>query len=76
MPSTTCNEANSTYFFSKILPKFEFEGNFSIPSYSSLTSEDPAYLQATYHYVYYLRYTKLKIWGGTEFGCPSRYTGL
>ena len=28
--------------------------------YASLTLEDPAYLQITYHYVYYLKCTELK----------------
>ena len=48
IPSTTCDETNST-FFSKILPKFELEVNFSVKSYASLTCEDPAYLQITFH---------------------------
>ena len=47
------------FFFKKILPNFEFEVNFSIQLYPSLTSEDPMYLQITYQYVYYLRYTEL-----------------
>ena len=36
------------YFFSKVLPKFEFKVNFSIESCASLTREDPAYLQIPY----------------------------
>ena len=42
------------------MPKFEFEVNFRVQSYASLTRQDPAYLQITYGYVYYLRYTELK----------------
>ena len=33
--------------FSKFLPKFEFEVNFSVQSYASLTRKDRAYLQIT-----------------------------
>ena len=33
--------------------------------YASLTGEDPAFLEITYDYVYYLKYTKLK----SFFGC-------
>ena len=51
-------------FFSKILSKFEFEVIFSVQSCSSLTREDPVYLQIIYHYLYYLKYTELKILGG------------
>ena len=51
-------------FFSKILSKFEFEVIFSVQSCSSLTREDPVYLQIIYHYLYYLKYTELKIFGG------------
>ena len=36
------------FFFSKVLPKFEFKVNFSIESCASLTREDPAYLQIPY----------------------------
>ena len=58
--------------FSKILPKFEFEINFSVQLYASLTREDPGYLQITYRYVYYLKHTELKrFWGRL-----SRYTGF
>ena len=64
MPSTTSHETNSMYFFSKILSKFEFEVNFSVQSCASLTREDPVYLQIIYHYLYYLKYTELKNWGG------------
>ena len=64
MPSTTSHETNSMYFFSKILSKFEFEVNFSVQSCASLTREDPVYLQIIYHYLYYLKYTELKILGG------------
>ena len=41
------------HIFSKILPKYEIEVNFSVQSHASLTCEDPVYLQITYHYVYY-----------------------
>ena len=40
--------------------KFEIGVNFSVQSHASLTREDPASLQITYHHVYYLKYTKLK----------------
>ena len=56
------------HFFFQILPKFEFEVNFSIQLYASLiTREDPVYLQITYHYIYYLKYTELK----SFFGHPN-----
>ena len=48
------------HIFSKILPKYEIEVNFSVQSHASLTCEDPVYLQITYHYVYYWKYTELK----------------
>ena len=48
------------FFFSKILPKFKFELNFSIQSQASLIRPEPTYLQITFHYVYYLKYTELK----------------
>ena len=54
-------------FFTKILSKFEFKVNFNVQSYASLTYEDSEYLQITYHYVYYLKYTELK----SFFGAPS-----
>ena len=48
-----------TYFWLKYtclyMPKFKFEVNFSVHLHTSLTHEDPAYLQITYHYVYYLK---------------------
>ena len=47
-PLQPVTKTNST-FFSKILPKFELEVNFSVKSYASLTCEDPAYLQITFH---------------------------
>ena len=31
---------------------------------ASLTRKDPAYLQITHHYVYYLKYTELKSYSG------------
>ena len=40
--------------------KVEFEVNFSVKLYASLTREDLAYLQITCPYVYYLKYTELK----------------
>ena len=55
----TCDETNSTYFFKKILLKFECEVNFSVQSSAFSTHENPAYLQITYLYVYYLKYTEL-----------------
>ena len=53
------------------MPKFDFEVNFSVQSYASLSHEDPAYLQITY-YIYYLKYTELKSYLDTEFGRPNR----
>ena len=40
--------------------KVEFEVNFSVQLYASLTREDLAYLQITCPYVYYLKYTELR----------------
>ena len=71
MPSTTYDETNSTYFFSKIFPKFKFEVYFSVQLYASFTSEDPAYLQITYHYVYCLKYTELKSFLGHWVWVPK-----
>ena len=62
---------NSTYFFSNILPRFEFEVNFSIQSYSSLIPEYSVYLQITFHYVYHLKYTELKIFFGHSVWEPK-----
>ena len=59
-----------------MLPKFEYEVDFSVQSYASFTREDPAYLQVTYHYVYYSKYTELKSFFGIEFGRPNRYNGF
>ena len=69
--STTFDETNSTYFFSKVLLKFEFEVNFSIQLHASLTCEDPEYLQTTYHYAYYLKYTQLKSFFGHQVWAPK-----
>ena len=62
-------------FFSKILPRFEFEVNYAIQSYDSLTREDTASLQITYHSVHYLKYTE-KAFLDTEVGRQNRYTGF
>ena len=70
IPSATSDETNSTYFFPKILPKFDFEVNFSVQSYASLSHEDPAYLQITY-YIYYLKYTELKSFFGDWVWLPT-----
>ena len=59
------------HIFSKILPKFKFEVNFSIQSYASLTREEPAYLQISYHYVYYIKYTELKSFFGHQVWAPK-----
>ena len=69
--STTFDETNSTYFFSKVLLKFEFEVNFSIQLHASLTCEDPEYLQTTYHYAYYLKYAQLKSFFGHQVWAPK-----
>ena len=58
-------------FFSKTLSKFEFEVNFSMQSYTSLTREDAAYLQSIYHYVYCLKYTELKSFFGHRVWAPK-----
>ena len=39
-------------------------------AYASLTYEDPAYLQITFHYLYYLKYTDLK----SLFADTNQYT--
>ena len=57
--------------FSKILPIFVFEVNFSVQLYTFLTRKDPAYLQITYHYVYYLKYTELKSFFGHRVWAPK-----
>ena len=45
--------------------------NFSVQSYDSLSHEDPAYLQITYHYVYFLKYTELKHFLGHWVRAPK-----
>ena len=40
------------HIFFKILSKFELKVNFRVQSYASLTREEPAYLQITYHYIH------------------------
>ena len=57
--------------FSKMLPKFEYEVDFSVQSYASFTREDPAYLQVTYHYVYCSKYTELKSFFGHWVWAPK-----
>ena len=59
------------HIFYHILPKFKFEVNFSIQPYAPLTCEDPAYLQITYHYVHYLKYTELKSFFGHQVWVPK-----
>ena len=58
-------------FFSKIFPKFKFEVNFSRQLYTSLVCEDLAYLQITYHYIYYLKYNELKSFFGQQVCVPK-----
>ena len=55
----------------KVLPKYEFEVNFSVQSYASLPREDPAYLQITYHYLYFLKYAELKSFLGHQVWVPE-----
>ena len=45
--------------------------NFSVQLYASLTHEEPAFLQITYHYVYDLKYTELKIFFGHHVWAPK-----
>ena len=45
-------------------------------TYSSLTHEDPVYLQITYHYAYNLKYTKLKSLFEHWFGHTNQYTSF
>ena len=62
------------HIFFKILPKFKFKINFSVQIYFFKTQEDPTYLQITYHYVYYLKYTKKLFWVrslGNQTGIPA-----
>ena len=49
--NTTCNEANSFFFFSKIFPKFEFKENFSTQSCTSLSH---VHIYQT-HFLYFLQ---------------------
>ena len=63
-------------FFSKILPKFMFDINFGIQSFASLTHEEPAYLLITFYYVCYIKYTEVKSFFGTKFGCATWYTSF
>ena len=44
--------------------------------YASLTSEDQAYLQITYQYAYYLKYSELNSFFGHQFGPTNQYTGF
>ena len=59
------------FIISKILPKSTFELNFSIQSQASLTHPEPTYLQITFHYVYYLKYTELKNFFGHRIWAPK-----
>ena len=59
------------HIFFKVLLKFEFEVNFSIQLHASLTCEDPEYLQTTYHYAYYLKYTQLKSFFRHQVSAPK-----
>ena len=43
-----------------------FKVNFGIQLFASLTHEEPAYLQITYYYVCYLKYTELKSFFGHQ----------
>lgn len=61
-------------FFSQILPEFEFEVNFSVQLYASLTREIPVYLQITFHYVLKIYWTKKFPW--TPSLGPNRCTGF
>ena len=55
------------------MPRFEFEVNYAVQSYDSLIREDTAYLQITYHYVHYLKYTE-QAFLDTEVGRQKRYS--
>ena len=57
-----------------MLPKFEYEVDFSVQSYASFTREHPAYLQVTYHYVYYSKYTELKSFLALSLGAQTGIT--
>ena len=48
------------HFFFKSCLTLKFKVNFNIQLYPSLSSEDPVYLQVTFQYVYYLKYTERK----------------
>ena len=61
------------FFFQKSCQiLFEFEVNFSVQLYACLTREDSAYLQITYHYVYYLKYAELKSFFGHRVWAPNK----
>ena len=69
-PGNKAPEVNA-FCFSKILPKFEFEVKFSMKLYTSLTHEDPTYLQITYHYVHYFKYTELESFFQQQVWAPK-----
>ena len=53
-----------------------FDINFGIQSFASLTHEEPAYLLITFYYVCYIKYTEVKSFFGTKFGCAAWYTSF
>ena len=59
------------HIFFKIRPKFEFEVSLSMQLCASLTHEDPAYLQITHHYVYFLDYNEQKSFFGHQLWVPK-----
>ena len=61
---------NQHFFFQKSSLN-SFEVNFTVQSYASLTYEDSAYLQISYHCVYYLKYSELKSFFGHRVGAPK-----
>ena len=57
--------------FLKFCINSKFEVNFSVQSSASLTPKGPVYLQITYHYIYYLKYTELKTFFGHHVWTPK-----
>ena len=58
---TTCSETNSTYFLKNLQISSNSSSKYILQqSYVYLTREHPVYLQITYQYVYFLKYTELE----------------
>ena len=70
IPSTNCDETNSTHAFHKSGLNSILAHNISSQLYASLTCEDPACLKIPYLYVYYSKHTELKSFFGQRVWAP------